>query len=209
MPMNVYLVRHGLTEDHGVRLSGRAAGIHLTPEGQREAAEVAAALADERLAIVYTSPLERARETAGPIAARAGCRLRVWRLLTEIDFGAWTGSSYAALDGQPAWITFNRRPSRARIPGGETTRAVAVRAARVVVAVTSRHAGANVALVSHGDLLRLMVAGLLGMPIDAFRRVQIDEGSVTHVRIDDDGAASIVHLNVPSGVDGVSPRIST
>jgi broad specificity phosphatase PhoE len=87
------LVRHGLTPTTGKVLPGRAPGLHLADTGQSQAnaaAERIAAL--KTVDAVYASPLERARETAAPIAKAKGLKVQIDKGLLECDFGEWTGA---------------------------------------------------------------------------------------------------------------------
>ena len=120
-PVMVLLVRHGATATTGKVLPGRAPGLHLAEEGRAQAEEAArriGALADVRG--VYSSPLERATETAAPIARAAGRRVRTVDGLNECDFGAWTGRRLSELRRLPAWQQVQGQPSGFRFPGGES-----------------------------------------------------------------------------------------
>jgi probable phosphoglycerate mutase len=195
--VNVFLVRHGSTADVGLRVSGRGAGVHLTDEGKREARAVAAALTDLQVERVYSSPLERARETAAEIAQWIDRPVDIEPLVNEIDFGDWTGRTYDALEDSPAWVAFNTQPEQAVIPHGENLRAVGDRGARAVAAVAAHQPASHAVVVTHGDVIRLTLARLLSMPLDAFRRVAIAPASITCVRMDADRAPVVTLLNHP------------
>src|SRR2546430_8258293 len=111
-PTLVFLVRHALTRRTGAVLQGRAPGVHLSDDGRRQADGVAARLAPlPKIAAVYASPLERARETAAAIARARGASVRIERELTELDVGAWTGRSLKRLSRKPEWRAAPRPPS--------------------------------------------------------------------------------------------------
>ena len=122
------LVRHGTTPSTGQVLPGRAPGLHLADAGREQAARLGERLAAwapangarPRIAAVYASPLERTRETAAPLAAALGLRVRVARGLIECDFGEWTGEALKQLMKLPEWTTVQRYPSGFRFPGGES-----------------------------------------------------------------------------------------
>src|SRR2546426_10126325 len=120
-PTIVLLVRHALTPTTGAILPGRAKGLHLSDEGRRQADAVARRLAAlPKIAAIYASPLERARETAAAIARARGLALRIERGLIELDVGAWTGQSLKRVARRPEWRTGQRHPSGLRFPGGES-----------------------------------------------------------------------------------------
>src|SRR5215470_1797247 len=119
-PTAVLLVRHGTTPTTGVKLPGRAPGLHLSDEGRRQAEAAAERIgALRRVAAVYASPIDRARETGAPIARARSLALRIERDVAEIDVGEWTGASLARLRRRPEWEIVQRHPSGFRFPGGE------------------------------------------------------------------------------------------
>src|SRR5436190_881152 len=115
----VLLIRHGTTDDVGRRLAGRTPGRHLNEQGLREARELTLRLAETPIAAVYSSPLERAQETAAPLAAMHALPVVTRDDLTELDFGRWTAMEIGSLEGEPDWLAFNTARSDTRIPGGE------------------------------------------------------------------------------------------
>ena len=120
-PTLILLVRHGLTPTTGVKLPGRAPGLHLSDEGRRQADEAAARIgALPKIAAVYSSPLERARETALAIARARHLAVRVERGLLEIDIGEFTGLSLKKAARRPEWPIIQQNPSGFRFPGGES-----------------------------------------------------------------------------------------
>jgi probable phosphomutase (TIGR03848 family) len=178
----ILLVRHGQTPTTGKVLPGRARGLHLADEGVRQAeiaAERMAALG--RVDAIYSSPLERARETAAPIAKARGLRTRIDRGLYECDFGEWTGKQLKDLMKLPEWTTVQRYPSGFRFPGGESFVEMAARAQTAVNALVARYAGGVVVAVSHADPIKAVVADALGTPLDLFQRIVISPCSVTAV----------------------------
>src|SRR5438093_12570445 len=120
-PTVVLLVRHALTRTTGTVLPGRAPGLHLSDEGRRQADAVAQRLAAlPKIAALYASPLERARETAAAIARARGLAVRVERGLSELDVGAWTGRSLKRVARRPEWRAVQRHPSGFRLPGRDS-----------------------------------------------------------------------------------------
>ena len=179
------LIRHAVTDVAGVVLTGRDPGIHLNEHGQREAAELAAYLADLPIQAIYCSPLERARETALPISHALGLPIRICENLNELNFGAWTGSSIERLDEAPQWQRFNTLRSVTAAPAGEWMLEVQTRMVKLLEGLRSQHS--MTALVSHGDVIRAALCYFLGTPVDLYARIQIDPASISTVSLEEDG----------------------
>src|SRR5205085_3158162 len=101
------LVRHGSIDALGKRIVGRRPGVHLNANGKTEASQLAEALAACDFAAIYSSPLERAQQTASQIACKKGMAFTVDAGLHEIDYGEWTGKTFAELRNVPAWSNYN------------------------------------------------------------------------------------------------------
>ena len=178
----VLLVRHGQTPTTGKLLPGRAPGLHLADAGREQAqraAERIAALA--RVDAIYTSPLERARETAAPIAAGRKLKVQIDKGLMECDFGDWTGAELANLMKLPEWQTVQRAPSTFTFPGGESFTAMQNRIVGAIDRIRARHPGGVVVLVSHADPIKAAVAHAMGTHIDLFQRIVISTCSVSAI----------------------------
>jgi probable phosphomutase (TIGR03848 family) len=182
------LIRHAEYAGIGAALIGRTTGIGLDERGRAQAQALAERLAGLPIRAIYTSPLERTRETALPIGERLGVRVRVCWELNEIDFGEWQGRSFAELDDQPRWQQWNAFRSGVAPPGGETMLAAQGRIVQAIAACRERHPQAAVALVSHSDMIKAALAYFLGMPLDLFGRIEIAPASVSALQIDDYGA---------------------
>src|SRR4051812_40591985 len=116
-----YLIRHAERIENQQLLVGRSPGISLTERGRRQAERLARHLANEPIRRIYSSPMERARETAAPLARVKGIEVDVCAAIHEIDAGEWTGKTFPELDAtSPAWNQFNRFRSAIPIPGGES-----------------------------------------------------------------------------------------
>jgi probable phosphoglycerate mutase len=178
------LVRHAAHGLLGDTIVGRAPGIALSPEGVAEAEQLAARLASSRGEVVYSSPLERARRTAEIIAARLGLEVQLADELNELDFGDWTNQKLTDLHRRDEWRQFNRFRSGSRIPDGEAMIEVQCRALRLIERLCALHPTQMVALVTHGDVIRAMLAYYLGVPLDLFQRIEISPASVSIVRIE-------------------------
>ncbi len=200
-PTVVALVRHGTTPTTGKVLPGRARGLHLSEAGIAEARKVGEHFASLEVAAVYASPLERARETAAPIAEATGKRVSLERGLLECDFGEWTGADLARLRRLPEWKTVQRYPSGFRFPGGESFQELQTRLQATLAALTARHEGEAVVAVSHADCIKAVVALALGVPLDLFQRIVVSPCSTTTIAYGPEGPAvlSVNSYGPPAG----------
>jgi probable phosphoglycerate mutase len=177
----VLLVRHGTTPTTGKMLPGRAPGLHLSEKGRTQAdraAERIAALAKPPSA-VYASPLERARETAAPVARSLGLRVRTVIGLVEVDVGEWTEKPLARLYRAREWPTVQRWPSGFRFPGGESFAEMWVRSLDAVLGLVAEHPGETIVAVSHADPIKAVVAAASGVPLDLMQRLVISPCSIS------------------------------
>jgi probable phosphomutase (TIGR03848 family) len=183
----VILVRHGRTTANASgTLAGRLPGVRLDETGEGQAARTGERIAAVPLAALVTSPLERCRQTARAIAkAHPGApRAATDSGLTECDYGEWQGRPLKELAKEKLWATVQAQPSAATFPGGES---MADMQARAVAAVRRRDArveaehgtGAVWVAVSHGDLIKSILADALGMHLDLFQRLHVDPASVS------------------------------
>lgn len=186
----VILVRHGRSSANtaGV-LAGRLAGIKLDERGHEQAAATAARLAGVRLSAAVSSPLERCKQTARAITAQQPTALVIGteRKLTECDYGEWQGRALKDLSKEPLWKIVQAQPSAAAFPGGESMRAMQDRAVEAVRRhdrlIEAEHGpGAVWLAVSHGDLIKAILADALGTHLDLFQRIHVDPASVSIVR---------------------------
>lgn len=181
-PTTVLLVRHGKTSTTGSVLPGRAKGLHLDDTGRAQAARAAELIGElDEVAAVYTSPLERARETAAPIAAATGNRATVDRGLLECDFGEWTGAELKVLAKKPEWQLVQRAPSTFRFPGGESFTEMQTRIVSTLERLRNRHPGETIVCVSHADPIKAAVAHALGTHLDLFQRIVVNTCAVSAV----------------------------
>jgi ribonuclease H / adenosylcobalamin/alpha-ribazole phosphatase len=183
MSATILLLRHAAHVELGQTLSGRRRDVALSRDGLEQAAIVADLLAPLPLAAVYSSPRERAWYTARDIAEPHGLKVQVSEALDEVDFGDWSGLTFAELESDPAWTEWNEFRSRARPPGGETMAEAVARAAGAVEAMAQEHDGATVAAVSHCDIIRALIAHYLGLPLDNLLRFDVDPASVSRLQV--------------------------
>jgi probable phosphoglycerate mutase len=189
MPV-LLLIRHG-DNDHLKKkiLYARLPGVHLNEHGRQQAELLAAALADVPLAAVYASPLERAVETAQPIAAQAGLEVCTDDRLLDTDIGEWQGKPWKTMTRSPLWKTIQFAPARFRFPGGESFLETQVRVVAALDAILAACRPEDwAAVVFHADPIKLAVAHYLGLPLDHFQRLACDTGSVTVLGIGEHGA---------------------
>ena len=176
------LVRHGLTPTTGKILPGRAPGLHLAEAGQKQAQAAADRIAAlSHVDAVYSSPLERARETAAPIAKTLGLKVHIDKGLLECDFGDWTGSELKKLMKLPEWNTVLRAPSTFRFPNGESFIEMQTRMVSTLDRLRAAHKGGVVVCVSHADTVKAAVSHAMGTHIDLFQRIVISPCSITAI----------------------------
>ena len=176
----VVLVRHGQTSTTGQLLPGRAPGLHLADLGVSQAERAGQRLTTAgAIAALYTSPLERTRETAGRIGAAIGLRPKVARGLLECDFGDWTGRKLNELRKLAEWSTVQHAPSSFRFPNGESFIEMQLRMVRQIERLVAAHPGETIVCVSHADPIKAAVAHAQGVHLDLFQRTVISPCSIT------------------------------
>ncbi len=192
---DILLIRHGENEyTRKGKLAGWTPGVHLNETGKAQAEALVERLAQAPLKAIYSSPLERALETAGPLAQARKLPVQKCEGIGEVRYGEWTGRSLKVLARTKLWKVVQRQPSAMEFPGGETIRGVQARAVEAVEGIVKRHPKDPVALFSHGDVIKLIVAYYLGMPLDTFQRVVIGTGSLTVIRVSP-GMPMVVRMN--------------
>ncbi|WP_019516378.1 histidine phosphatase family protein [Sphingomonas sp. Mn802worker] len=191
MTRTILLARHGVHAEVGHILSGRSE-IALSPDGHAQAERLAAWLDRTPLASIHVSPRARTRQTAEPVARRRGLTPVIAPALDEIDFGTFTGQSFAALGDDPAWTRWNAERDTARCPDGETMSQAVERAWRHIHTIPASDAPAL--CVTHCDVIRGVIAWHFGLPFTAIYGVDCDPGSVTTLELSDTGTR-LVALN--------------
>ncbi|MGD2057731.1 MAG: histidine phosphatase family protein [Anaerolineales bacterium] len=182
----IYLIRHGHNAyvEKG-RLAGRLPGVHLSDRGRAQADKLGELLAGSDLKAVYASPLERAMETAEPIATAAGLSVIPNDGLLETDCGKWQGKTLKALHRRKLWPIVQAAPSRARFPEGESFLEAQARIVSELEKLRHRHhqKKAIIACVFHSDPIKLAIAHYLGMPLDMFQRIVVEPASISALAI--------------------------
>jgi probable phosphomutase (TIGR03848 family) len=186
----VLLIRHGRTAANtsGI-LAGRASGVELDEVGLKQASDVAGRVGSIPVRAIVTSPLRRCRQTAHALQTAIGdsCTIMVDRALVECGYGEWTGRSLRDLSKDKLWRSVQQQPSAVRFPGGESMTEMSSRAVGAIRGWDRRLAAdhgedAVWAAVSHGDVIKAILADALGMHLDSFQRLMVDPGSVSIVR---------------------------
>jgi probable phosphoglycerate mutase len=181
----IVLIRHAHTAAVGHRLVGRSAGVQLSARGRAQLAWLCEEIVRLRPAVVYSSPLERALQTASAIASALGVTVRQDDRLTEVDFGDWTGLSFQELDSRPDWKAFNTHRSTATVPGGESAVSVQRRIVAALESIAAAHPGEVVAVVSHADVIRAAIFHFAGVSLDLVGRIAIHPASISIVSVAD------------------------
>lgn len=196
MPL-VFLIRHGENEfTRTGKLAGWTPRVSLNEAGRKQAEGLVARLKGAPIKHIYSSPLERARETAAPLAAALKLPVTIAPGLGEVKYGQWTGKSLKVLGRTKLWKVVQQLPSAMQFPDGETMRGAQLRMVDAIDEIVQRHASpkAVLALFTHSDPIKLAVAHYLGMPLDLFQRLMIATASVTVLRLGH-GQPSLVKLN--------------
>jgi broad specificity phosphatase PhoE len=189
-----FLVRHAAHDQVGSVLCGRMTGVNLGSVGREQARRLAVRLENESVASIQSSALERARQTAEPIAARVAQRVELNEGLMEIDFGAWSGRRFDDLERDPGWASWNKARAVSRPPDGETMLEAQARIVGAMERLGRAYPDRAVVLVSHGDVIKAALLYHLGLPIDAFARFDIDAASISTVVVGGWGS-KVVRLN--------------
>ncbi|MBV6391989.1 MAG: Phosphoserine phosphatase 1 [Anaerolineales bacterium] len=191
------LIRHGENDYVKTgRMAGRIPGVHLNEKGKNQARALAEALKDVPIKAVYASPLDRAMETAAPIAELHQLKIVAEPALMDTHVGKWQGRSWKALRLTKAWKIVQNAPSRFRFPEGESFPECQLRIVNALERIMEKRGKAQdiAAVVFHADPIKLAVAHFLGMPLDHFQRLGCDTGSLTALYVNETGA-NLLKLN--------------
>jgi broad specificity phosphatase PhoE len=190
----VLLIRHALTDAVGDRLCGRTDDLPLNQIGRAQAERLRARLSTVDISALYSSPMQRAIETAGPLARERSLPVEPLLDLQEVDFGDWSGARFDALSTDPRWTRYNDGRALAAPPHGERAVEVQARVVRALDTARVRHPNRTIAFVTHADVIRLAVLYLAGAPIDFIHRFEILPASITAAALDDT-QATLLYVN--------------
>ena len=196
MPL-LLLIRHGENDFvKSSKMAGRIPGIHLNEKGRKQAEVLADALKDFPITAIYSSPLERAMETAEPIAQARTLEIFQEPDLMDTNIGKWEGRSWKVLRLTKAWKVVQNAPSRFRFPDGESFAEAQLRYANALERIVKKHNKPKdiVAVIFHADPIKLAVTHFLGLPLDHFQRLSCNTGSLTMLQVSEMGA-NLITLN--------------
>ncbi|MFZ1400625.1 MAG: MSMEG_4193 family putative phosphomutase [Candidatus Promineifilaceae bacterium] len=193
----ILLVRHG--ENDWVkkhRLAGWIEGIHLNENGRLQAAAAAERISRLPVKALYSSPVLRCRETAEYIATSQNLPITTLEAVGEVRYGQWEGKKIKKLAKKKEWFTVQFFPSRMKFPGGEALRQVQARGIEALEALAEQHDEKDtVVVVSHADLIKLVLAHYLGVHIDLFQRIVISPASVSVLHLAPNGLVRVGRIN--------------
>lgn len=181
----ILLIRHAVNDFVKTgRLAGWTPEVHLNEEGKAQAEALGKRLADVPIKHLYASPLERTMETAQAICQHhPDLQIKVSQELGEVRYGDWEGKSIASLQSRKMWHVVQEYPSRAYFPNGETMRGVQIRAVNAVEEIAAAHPRELVVIVSHADLIKMILAHFLGMHLDNFQRIVVSPASINSLML--------------------------
>lgn len=182
------LIRHGMTDAIGKSIVSWTPGVHLNELGRRQAAELPARLEHIPIHAIYSSPLERALETAQPLAEKRGLPVEVRDAFGEVRFGEFSGHTLEWLSQQPDWRVYEQFRSATRAPGGELAVEVQARFVSELDKIRASRPGQTVAVFSHADAIKAALALFLGVSLDLFDRIVVSPASVSILEFAREGA---------------------
>lgn len=180
------LIRHATNDTVGKRLTGRMEGVRLNKEGLEQAQKLAEQLSNLPITAIYSSPLERAVDTAERIAESLNLKISIYDDFTDIEFGEWTNCTFEELGEQLYFQRFNSFRSCTRIPGGELMLEAQARMIIGLDKIRQQHPNETVVIISHADLIKAAIAYYAGIHLDMFQRIEINPASVSIVEVDDE-----------------------
>ena len=187
------LIRHAVNDMVKTgKLAGWMPDVHLNDQGKAQAAALGKRLAEVKLHAIYSSPLERTMETAEAIALHhSDLTVQGLESIGEVRYGEWEGEKFDKLRHQKLWGNVQFFPTRVQFPAGETMRGAQARAVDALEELYRRHPRQTVVLVSHSDLIKMIVAHYLGVHLDLFQRINISPASITTLMLG--GSMPFIH----------------
>lgn len=191
-----FLIRHASCRGLGRTLWGRTPGISLNETGKFQAQQLAERFRGIMLQAIHSSPIERAVETAETLASTTNLKVHQNPAFNEINFGDWTGKSFDVLSGDECWRSFNSQRQLTKIPGGESFIEVQNRAVAELYSLRSQNDNANIAIISHADVIRAAVGYFASIPINWLQRIEVSPCSVSVIAVDNDNARLLTINNL-------------
>lgn len=204
-PSTIYLLRHGhSTANAKAILAGRDASVSLSQRGVEQARSVAKELESKKITTIFSSPMPRCLETVQPFASKSKLKIVKIDGLLEMEYGDWSGKKLLTLSRKKLWSEIQARPSLVRFPNGESFTEMQGRALESIKEIAIP--GKEILVCSHGDVIKAIVAGLLGLHLDNFQRLTIDPASITVISLSANSAQirtmnSTAHLEETTAVD--------
>ncbi|TRZ84638.1 MAG: MSMEG_4193 family putative phosphomutase [Streptomycetaceae bacterium] len=200
----VVLIRHAHSSANAAGiLSGRIADIHLSTQGKKQAKKLATRLGDFEVKSVRISPMIRCAETIEPWATGNGSKVVIDQGVNEMDYGTWSGRTLKTLSKETLWKTIQENPSKVTFPQGESMRAMQVRAMKSVTESAAKRGKGHVVIVSHGDVIKAIIASCLGMALDDFQRIVIDPASISIVDLSNARPRLLVMNNSSNSINEI------
>lgn len=194
--VTVLLIRHGQNNwVNKKRLAGWTPGVHLNEEGQEQVRDLAQRLAHLPIKAIYSSPLERCMETAAAVAGVQGLEVMPVESFGEVRYGQWEGKTLKKLAKKPEWHVVQHYPSRFRFPEGEWLSEVQDRAVMALESLSQKHDKELITVVSHADVIKLVLAHYLGVHIDLFQRITVSPASVSVLALIPGGPVRVLRIN--------------
>ena len=202
----ILLIRHGETPYNvNGKMAGRMPGVPLNEKGRKQAEAIGEALKNAPIKYIYSSPMERAQETASYLAKNLGLEILEAAGVNETDIGSWTGRSVKQCARTKLWDTVINRPGELTFPGGESFAGIQQRASAEVKAIAERHPGELIACFTHADVIRLIAAYFLDMPLNSFQRIGSDNCSITTIHFGKEGRVFVPQVNLITGFTWPDP----
>ena len=192
----IILVRHGQNDwVNKHRLAGWIPGVHLNEVGRQQAETAAERLAPLPVKAIYSSPVLRCMETAEFIAATHKLPIQELPEVGEVRYGQWEGKKIKKLAKKKEWFAVQHFPSRFQFPEGESLRAVQNRAIEMLERLAGQHSKDYIIVVSHADLIKLVLAHYLGVHMDLFQRIVISPASASVLQLHENGIVRVLRVN--------------
>jgi probable phosphomutase (TIGR03848 family) len=182
---HILLIRHAANDFvKSGKLAGWIPEVHLNDDGKAQAEALGKRLIGAPIKHLYASPLERTMETAEAVRQHhPHLEIKPMQEIGEVRYGEWEGQEIAKLTQAKMWHMVQEYPSRAYFPNGETMREAQMRAVNAIEALTAAHPRDMVAVVSHADLIKMMLAHYLGMHLDNFQRIVVSPASISSLML--------------------------
>lgn len=189
MTTSFFLLRHAAHDDVGSYLAGRCSNVRLGPAGRAQAKRLGERMRGETFDAIFASPRERTRQTAEAVSRACNVGpVTVREELDEIDFGSWSGKTFAELHKDPRWRRWNAERAVAVTPTGESMDDVRRRMCGCMAELTQEYRGKSVVLISHADVIKSAICHVLGLPADGLFRFELNPASISVVTMGERGA---------------------